>query len=196
MNKRYPLIYLALTVLVAGVLACNAPTPTTSIPQPPPTVTIYIPPTSPPQGTPSPPPPEASPEATITPTSPEATETPTQTPPPPTPTTPPATPTPTTPVSEGPLDFEKPTWIVNWEPLEDGENRVVVMIRIIGGAPPFTVIHEHEVVGQTWEREYYIEFLRRGCSGIAYEIIVESADGQSVKKGYWIGGDQQPWCHD
>lgn len=190
MNERLSLIYLALTMLAAGILACNVPTPATAPLQPPPTVTAHAPPTSSPQETVSSPPSEPLPEATeAAPTS--TPETPTQTPSPS-----PATPTPTTPVSEGPLDFEEPRWVHSWEPLEDGQNRVVVVIHIIGGAPPFMVTHEHEVAGQTWEREYYIEFLRRGCSGIAYEIIVESADGQSVKKGYWLGGDQQPWCND
>ena len=193
-NKQKPSIYLALIVLAAAILACNAPASTTLAPQPSPTVTVHVPPASPPQETPSPPPPESPPEET--PTLPEATETPTDTPPSPTPTTPPATPTPTPPISEGPLDFEEPQWVYSWEPLEEGENRVVVMIRIIGGAPPFTVTHEHEIAGETWEREFYIEFLRRGCSGIAYGIVVESADGQSVEKGYWLGTGQQPWGKD
>ena len=48
MNRRYALMVLAFIGLVAGILACNAPTPT---PQAPSTVTPYVPGTSPPQET-------------------------------------------------------------------------------------------------------------------------------------------------
>lgn len=207
MNRRYSLMYLAFIGLVASVLACNAPTPTAPAPQaPPPTVTPYIPATSPSQETPPPPATEAPPEATLPSAPPEVTDAaPTSTPeaatesPPPAPAatntpTPTATLTPTIPVSTGPLDFEAPYSIYSWEPLPGGQNKVVIRIPITGGAPPFTVSHGPNVDGQTMEREYFIEFSWGGCSGIVQSITVESADGQSVKKDYWIGTEYQPWC--
>ncbi|MFQ6101879.1 MAG: hypothetical protein ACE5OS_11690 [Anaerolineae bacterium] len=190
-NKRKPTMYLALTMLVAGVLACNAPTPTTSVPQPPPAVTPYTPPTSPPQETSTSPPIETTPEATQTPLPPTPTTppaTPTQTPLPPTPTTPPATPTPT----PSPLDFRKPEWLSGYQHLGEGNYECTIVLEITGGTPPYTVHHDLEVF-TTSETNPAIVFQARGCSGIVHTIIVESADGQEVKKGYWIA---PPWCQD
>lgn len=194
-DRRYAFVLLASAALVASVLACNPPN-STSAPQPPPaTVTPYVPATASSQETQPPPatiPPQAaSPEATSPSETPAATDTPqpTNTP------RPAATAKPTQPVSAGPLDFDPPTWIHSWEPLADGGVKAVIRIIIVGGAPPFTISHGPSVVGQTMQREYLIEFIRHGCSGIPQSITVESADGQSVKKDYWIGADQQPWCN-
>lgn len=202
MRDKRRLVYLAFVALVAGSLACSAPTPTTTAPQPSfPTATPHPLPTLPPQKTVPPAPTDTPAEAKPTSESPEATETATtEALPSATPTPQAATPTPTetsTPSpSEGPLDFDPPTWIHSWEPLPDGQYKVVVTIHISGGAPPFTIKHEHNIVGQTSERDFAIEFTRGGCSAIVYNITVESADGQEVSKDYWIGVEAQPWCDD
>ena len=218
LKRHLSFAILALVVLVASILACSPPTPTTTaVPQaPPPTVTPYVPATLPPEPPPedtAPPPTEAptetleppTEEATLGPTpdpQPEATVTPEPTDAPtPTPTTKPvpqptakptSTPTPTQGVSEGPLDFEPPRWVYSWEKQEDGV-RVVLEVIIIGGAPPFTVSHGPNVHGTTTGRTYYLDF-DWGCGNMAQSITVESSDGQKVKKDYWIGTDQQPWC--
>lgn len=187
----------AFIALLMSTLACNAPTPT-MLQNPPPTVTPYIAATSPAETVPAgptetqpPPATEIAPEATATPSS-----TATATPRPPS-STPQPTPTKTPrPASEGPLDFAPPTSVYSWEQQADGSVKVVIKVTITGGAPPFTVSHEHIVNGQTWEREYYLTFFRSGCAGIAYNITVQSADGQTVAKDYWIGVEQQPWCSD
>lgn len=186
---------IALVSLAVAALACNVPTPTV-LPSPSPTVTPYIAATSPAETVPAgptetqpPPATEPSPEATAMP-SPTATETPR--PPSPTP-QPTSTKTPR-PVNEGPLDFAPPTWVHSWEAQTDGSIKIVLKIMITGGAPPFTIRHEHNVVGQTWAREYYLTLFRTGCAGIAYNITVQSADGQTISKDYWIGVEQQPWC--
>jgi hypothetical protein len=76
----------------------------------------------------------------------------------------------------------------------DGGVVMTITINIIGGAPPFTIKHDGNLVGTTSSRQYYFAFDVAGCSGIAHNIIVESADGQSKKHDYWLGRDVLPWC--
>jgi len=183
-TKRFTLAALALVALVAVTLACNLPTPAGDQ-EPPATVTPFVPSDGPgPDDATQPPPPADTPE----PPPPTNPPLPTNTPLPPAPTDTPQ------PVSEGPLDFEEPRWIHAWEPAGGGQNLVTVKITIIGGAPPFTVSHGPNVVGTTSDRVYFIEFERGGCTGITQSITVASADGQSIKKDYWISTDDQPWC--
>jgi hypothetical protein len=104
--------------------------------------------------------------------------------------------TPTQAPSEGPLNFEPPVWVHAWEEQPDGQIKVVLMINITGGAPPFTIEHEHHVVSQTSERDAPIEIMRGGCSPMVYNITVKSSDGQTKSHNYWIGTDRQPWCND
>jgi hypothetical protein len=115
---------------------------------------------------------------------------PTDTPEPP----PPPTSTPE-PVSEGVLDFVEPRWVHGWEPREGGV-KVYVKITITGGAPPFTIRHDVPVHGETMDREYIIDFEWAGCGSITHSVTVESADGQSLKKDYWLAGSEHPWCTD
>jgi len=204
MDRRYSLMYLALIGLVASILACNAPEQVTPVPQaPPPTMTPYVPVTLSPQETVLPPltePPQetAPPPPTKPPTKPPTETllpTPTQWFPPtytPTPevTQLTATPTLTTPVSTGPLDFSEPTMLDHWQPLSDGEYECKIILYITGGAPPYTVHHDLDVF-TTLETNPAIIFTARGCGGLVHTIIVESADGQSVKHKYWI---PPPWC--
>lgn len=178
-KPQIALILLACVVLIIGALACNLPRATPGQNQLP-TVTPFIPLAATPTS-------EPSPTATAAPPTETPTPTPTLTP------TPTATPKP---VSQGPLDFVPPTWVHAWEELPDGGIRIVLKITITGGAPPFTILHGGGVDGQTWEREYYIDFIRYGCASIPQNITVQSADGQRVSKDYWIGLDQQPWCSD
>ncbi|HEY72811.1 MAG: hypothetical protein B6I35_05540 [Anaerolineaceae bacterium 4572_32.2] len=111
--------------------------------------------------------------------------------------TPAPTLTPTQPAVSDELDFEAPEWVHSWEPQEDGQKKVTLMIQITGGTAPFTVTHEHNVAGLTSERDFSIEFMWAGeCNPILYNITVESADGQSVSKDYWIGPERQPWCDE
>jgi len=184
MNRRRSSIYLAFLGLVASILACNAPEQATPVPQTPPsTATPYVLATLPPQETVSPPAAEPPPETLL--------PTPTQWFPPTLEATPPAvTSTPTTPVSAGPLDFPEPTRLDHWQSLPDGEYRCKIILHITGGAPPYTIHHDLDVF-TTWETNPMIVFKARGCSGITHTIIVESADGQSVKHKYWMPA---PWC--
>jgi hypothetical protein len=191
-NKRYTLIALAVVALIVSILACNPPA--TTEPKSANTVTPYVPATAKPQEAPSEPPPTDTPSEsapTSTPTGPTDT---------PTPSLPPATSTsaptaiPTKPVSEGPLDFEEPRWVHDWRPKEGGGVIVVLKIKIIGGAPPFTVKHEGNVVGTTWDREFTFEFPWAGCKAIARNITVQSADGQSKSHDYYLNKDVMPWC--
>lgn len=193
MNRKTAL---AIGLLLTAVLACNAPQTATQTPPPlPPTVTPFVPvSTAPPTATPT-----TGPAA-------QPTAEPTQTAQPPatlgvtaTPTTRPAatfTPQPpTVPPSAGPLDFQVPMWLDGYDSLPEGRYRVYVTIHISGGAPPFIVRHEGQVVAETSERDVQFSFERHGCAAIVYTIIVDSADGQSVSHGYWIGTSQQPWCN-
>lgn len=198
MNRRNSLMSLALIALVASGLACNAPSPTPTDPQaPPPTVTPDISPTSPPQETPTLSPAETPAEATPATETPKATETAT-TEASPTATLHPSTETPTPSPSEGPLDFDPPTWVHSWEPLSDDQYKVVVIVNIRGGAPPFTIEHDGAVTkdSPTQERDYNLVILTSGCGAIVHNITVKSADGQEVSKDYYIGMDPQPWCED
>ncbi|MCX7682571.1 MAG: hypothetical protein N2508_11530 [Anaerolineae bacterium] len=176
------LMGLALAMLIGSLLACNAPTPT------PPYLFLTITP-APTVLTSSPLPP---PTETATPTQPAATATPTPTEtitPTPTP-----TPTPTRPVSTGPLDFPAPTALDHWRPWpggEPGEMEATIILRITGGAPPYTVYHDLERVTTTWENTPKIVFKARGCDAMVHTITVTSADGQSVARKYWIPA---PWC--
>lgn len=192
MNRK---IVLAFGLLLIAVLACN--TPQTTQPQPPPlppTVTPFVPATEEqPSATPTT---EAVVQPTIEPTQtmqPPATTAATVTP-----TTQPTTPpsrTPAAPPSAGPLDFRVPEWIDGYDALPDGRYRVYVTIHISGGAPPFTVRQEGQVVAESWQRDVQFNFERGGCAAIVYTVIVNSADGQSVSHDYWIGTDKQPWCN-
>jgi hypothetical protein len=110
--------------------------------------------------------------------------------------TPVPTPVPTTPVSEGPLDFDDPHWVHAWRPREGGGVWVTLKVIIRGGAPPFKVYCDGGLNGGSAEREYLLEFPAEGCGQIVHTITVDSADGQSKAKAFWLGGDQLPWCDD
>ena len=90
--------------------------------------------------------------------------------------------------SAGPLDFPEPTQLDGWEPVQDGYQATIV-VHISGGAPPFTVHHDMDTF-VTWEREYALVFVTKGCP-IVHTITVESADGQRVAHDYYI---RPPWC--
>jgi hypothetical protein len=194
LNKRYALIILTAVALLASILACNPPEPTGPKPAPD-TVTPYAPATSQPQDTRPPESPgdapgesaptDVSADSTQVPTDP--TETFTPSPPPATSTSAP-TKTPTPPVSEGPLDFEEPRWVHAWESREGGV-LVTVKVKIIGGAPPFTIYLDGGLHDETTVRDYLLKFPAAGCGQIVHTITVESADGQSKTKDFWLGGD-------
>lgn len=199
--------FIALVTLVASSLACNPPTPTIIRP----TVTPYVPATAVPQDAPPPESPTAVPEATEAPAptegeSPSPTDTPpptdtaTPVPPtpiPPTPVPPTATTEPTathTPEATGALDFEPPQVVDSWEKKGD-TNKVVLRVNIVGGVPPFTVSHGPTVQGTTSDRVFLIEFEWSACkSAMVQSITVESSDGQTVKKDYFIPVAAMPWC--
>jgi hypothetical protein len=205
-------ILIALAALVASALACNPPTPTLLRP----TVTPYVPatveaqdapppesPTDVPQAT-EPPPPTEQPPSTEE-EAPPPTDTPppteTATPVPPTPVPPTSAPTATsepaatsTPETTAPLDFEPPQYVHSWEE-KGGTNEVVLKVDIVGGVPPFTVSHGPTVQGTTSDRTYLIEFEWSACkSAMVQSITVESSDGQTVKKDYFIPVALMPWC--
>ncbi len=180
-HRRRKSMALAIVGLVVSTLACNAPTATPSTPVP--SAVPDTPTTSPTQ---------ASPEATPTPVPPATTEaaaTETSTP---TETTVPSntTPRPTPPASTGPLDFDAPTRLDSWRSLPNGAQEATIILRITGGAPPYTVHHDLDVF-TTWETDPAIVFEAQGCSALVHTIVVESADGQSVTRDYWIA---VPWC--
>ncbi|MFL7794064.1 MAG: hypothetical protein AB8I69_18125 [Anaerolineae bacterium] len=197
-NKHSTFIILALVILVASALACNPPTPAPVHS----TVTPYVPATAKPQDAP---PEEATKEPGATevppPTSedvPTATDTPpTDTPSPtlpPTPAPPTAPPEPTAPATVGTLNFEPPQFIDSWEP-KGSSYKVVLRVDIVGGVPPFTVSHGPTVQGTTSNRVFYIEFEWGSCkSAMVQSITVESSDGQSIKKDYYIPVERMPWC--
>lgn len=189
-SKRCTFVSLASIGLVMSILACNAPGPVP--PTPSPGVVPSPLPTLPPSETPPILPTQTPTQATPTPTSPAIVRTllPTVTElPSPTSSTltPPARPTP--PVSTGPLDFPVPTALDNWRPLSDGGYEATIIVRITGGAPPYTVHHDLDVF-TTRETHLAIVFTARGCA-LVHTILVESADGQSIKHDYWI---RTPWC--
>jgi len=80
----------------------------------------------------------------------------------------------------------------HWQPLPDGKYECKIILRITGGAPPYTVHHDLDVF-TTWETNPEIVFTAHGCGPLLHTIIVESADGQSVKHDYWIPA---PWCQE
>jgi hypothetical protein len=100
------------------------------------------------------------------------------------------TPRPTPPASTGPLDFAEPARLDSWRSLPDGAQEATIILHITGGASPYTVHHDLDVF-TTWEADPAIVFEAQGCSALVHTIIVESADGQSVKKEYYIPA---PWC--
>ena len=188
MNRRYAWLALTSIGLVASILACNAPT---SAPQAPtPTVTPYGLATSRPQETLPPTPTQWFPSThTPTPVQPMVTDTvlvPTATRPPT------ETPTPTPPISTGPLDFAKPERLEQWQSLPEGKYECKIILRITGGAPPYTVHHDLDVF-TTWETRPALMFTAHGCGAIVHTIKVESDDGQSAMHDYWIPA---PWCED
>ena len=189
MHRHRLVTVVALIGLVVSILACNAPTPTDQGPSP--GEVVDPSPTSPPQETESPPPTSVPIEDTATPTPPPPTETPSPTPSPtPTPTeTPP--PIPTVPVSTGPLEFPVPWQLDHWRPLENGEMEATIILHISGGAPPYTVYHDQDLVTTTWKTDPAIVFQARACNALVHTIIVESADGQTTRNKYWI---PVPWC--
>lgn len=74
--------------------------------------------------------------------------------------------------------------------MPDGGFKVTITVRITGGAPPYTIYHDLDVLTTT-ETNPQIVFTARGCTALVHTITVESADGQSVKHDYWIS---PPWC--
>ncbi len=163
---------------------------------PPPSATDVPEPSPLPTRTPAP---EHSP--TVEEIAPTDTPEPTNTPVPPTPTssapptTPPPTltptdePSPTPPPSEGPLDFPEPTQLDGYENVEGGR-RCLIVVRISGGAPPFQIQHD-SFQDTSNEREYLLYFIEGGCT-IVHTIRVDSADGQSLSRQYYISS---PWCN-
>ena len=71
----------------------------------------------------------------------------------------------------------------------DGGRRCLIVVRISGGAPPFTISHD-VFQDTTNEREYLLYFVESGCT-IVHTIKVDSADGQTLSHQYWIPA---PWC--
>jgi len=170
-------------------LACNAPTPTPqALPTPPSQEAASPQPTEAEPGTEQTPTPQtttdATPTATDTPLSPTPTDTPTPTP------TKEETETPTPPISTGPLDFIRPAGLDHWEALPDDKYECRIVLRITGGAPPYTVHHDLEVF-ETWETRPTLVFTASGCGSIVHTIKVESADGQTALHDYFISA---PWC--
>jgi hypothetical protein len=163
-NKHHVLVFLAVVTLILSILACNAPQTPTPN-RPPDTVTPYSPATAQSQDAPTTEPSERAPTLT-----------------------------PTPPVSEGPLDFEEPRWVHAWRPREGGGVWVTVKVQIIGGAPPFTISFDGSFHGTSTERLYLLEFSASGCGQIVHNITVESADGDSKTRDFWLGGDLLLWC--
>jgi hypothetical protein len=193
LTKRHTLIVIAAISLLASVLACNPPEPTGPKPAPD-TVTPYVPATAQSQDAPSPESPDTPGESAPT-DAPADSDTPTETfTPPPATSTPAPTKTPTPPVSEGPLDFEEPRWVHAWERREGGGVWVTVKVKIIGGAPPFTISIDSGFHDETTERNYLLKFPAEGCGQIVHTITVESADGQSKTDDFWLGGELLLWC--
>jgi hypothetical protein len=101
------------------------------------------------------------------------------------------TPTPEPAESEGPLDFPVPTYLDAWESAEGGYMCTIV-VRIQGGAPPFTVYHDATAYGPTSDRNYPLRFHAGGGCTIVHTIKVVSEDGQEVAHSYYINS---PWCN-
>jgi hypothetical protein len=92
-------------------------------------------------------------------------------------------------VSGGPLDFPVPTQLDAWEKSGGGMYKCTIIVRIQGGAPPFTVYQDQTLAGTTDQRDYPLVFESTGPT-ILHTIIVESADGQSISHKYYI---EAPW---
>ena len=86
------------------------------------------------------------------------------------------------------MDFPKPERLDSWEKAEGGHKGTII-VHISGGVPPFTIRHDVETF-TTSERDYELTVAESGCQ-IIHTITVESADGQSVSKQYYI---HSPWC--
>jgi hypothetical protein len=181
-----------LVILVLGLVACTAPAPPgpTAVPQ---AVTVVVTALI----TPIPEPTPVVVTATVDPTPVVVTVVvvATGTPVPPTETPMPPTQTPRprpqpTPTSSGPLDFSEPTRLDHWQQLPEDEYECTIILQITGGAPPYTVLHDLDVL-TTWETNPAIVFKARGCVRIVHTIAVESADGQNVSHDYAI---IPPWC--
>jgi hypothetical protein len=189
MNERCILCFLILVVTATALSGCLSTSQVSPTEGASPTVTPVAPEATSPAETSAPSPtdvPEPTDEPTSEPTdTPEPTSTPTV--------EPTQTPRPQ-PRSAGPLDFVQPEWVYMWERQPDGNVKVVIEVEISGGAPPFTVKHDGNVVGTTWERLYLVDFLHLGCAGVAHTLTVESADGQSVTHDYWLHPDRLDWC--
>ncbi len=191
MSDRRTVVILTCAVLVLGLVACAAPAATEpAAPPEGPTVVVTSVVTSTPEATP------VVVTATVEPTPVVVTVVvvATDTPGPPTETPPPPTETPlpgprATPTSAGPLSFPEPTGLDHWRPL-NGEYECTIVLRITGGAPPYTVHHDLDVF-TTWEPDPAIVFKAQACGAILHTITVESADGQTVAHDYAIPA---PWC--
>jgi hypothetical protein len=190
MKKIKAPLLLACIGLVAGALACNAPTTTPEAPRSGVTQATESP--ASPDETAAPSATQISPAATPTSTLPPATvPTPTETPvPSPYPTPSAGRPTPAPPASTGPLDFSEPTRLDSYRPLTDGGFEATIILRITGGAVPYIVHHDLDTF-TTEAPNPAIVFEAQGCSALVHTIIVESADGQRVEHDYWI---PPPWC--
>jgi hypothetical protein len=65
----------------------------------------------------------------------------------------------------------------------------LIVLRISGGAPPFTIYHD-AFQDTSDGREYLLYFVESGCT-IVHTIRVDSADGQTLSRQYFI---RSPWC--
>lgn len=190
--KHRIFVALASAALVAGILACNAPTPSPArLQTSPPTVTPYVPATVPPQDTPSPT--TAAPSATSTPELPTPTHTPepalpTDTLPPPAPTSPP-TATPTTTQPAAPLEIVDTGYeIVDWQPVpgsKEWEGHLRILFQ--GGIAPYTSSIAHRDPQE--ENHHYLRW--EECKGAPIRSDVWSADGQHAHRDLWIAS---PYC--
>ncbi len=190
MNRRCIAMLAVITGLATGSLACNMPTPTphtspgplpqetTSLPSPDVPVEATATSTYVPLLTPETAAPSASPAASETALPPTDTPLPTE------------TPTATPPVSTGPLDFDTPWRLDSWQDLGQGKYECRLVLKITGGAPPYTVHHDLDEF-ETWQTEPALVFDAHGCGALVHTIKVESADGQSVVHDYFISA---PWC--
>jgi len=90
------------------------------------------------------------------------------------------------------LDFTRPDRLDHWQLLPNGKYECQIILRITGGAPPYTVHHDLDV-STTWETNPALVFTAHGCGAIVHTIKVESADGQTAVHDYYI---PSPWCEE
>ena len=83
-----------------------------------------------------------------------------------------------------------PAALDSWRSLGDGGYEATIILRITGGAPPYTIRHDQDVF-ITEELSPAIVFTASGCGALVHTIVVASADGQSVAHDYAI---PPPWC--